>query len=385
MTDHGGELAAEPGAGRGTSQAPPGPLTTPGGPADDRLRQLVVLSNRPGVLADTLAYVRHFMPWLTQAVVLVPDAVAARMRAATPGPPGLELVVLPESELLAAGETLPEDHGARNALLRLRLAQRGPLEDLYLQSDDDYRPLKPVGPELFVQGGRMHSYACYDLALWRQNESSYDRVQHSSYLALSYLGAEHLCYAAHMPQVIDRELFVQAFAAAAQLSGSAAFCEWSLPINYGRFVAVDRYWSPRTFRTLGWPQHPHEWPFWRRPENLTFENFYPELYQPGELYDGISEQLDTDAAQQQAFEKIRRWYGFDLEVAKLRFPGGVNDPWRTGRRRTALFDMLRPVRKLREYLTIEERTQLVELAGAIARLERYERDRLLPGPSRPER
>jgi hypothetical protein len=34
--------------------------------------QAVYLCNRPEVLAETLPYVRHFLPWLTEYVVLGP-------------------------------------------------------------------------------------------------------------------------------------------------------------------------------------------------------------------------------------------------------------------------------------------------------------------------
>ncbi|UQX87559.1 hypothetical protein M6D93_14795 [Jatrophihabitans telluris] len=338
------------------------------------LEQIAFLSNRPDVLAETLDYVRHFMPWLRRAVVLAPAATIEPMRRSLArfAPWPIELVA--EPDVLGAGEQVPVDHGARNALLRLRLAERGPLDELFLASDDDYRPLKDVAVSEFLSDGRMHSYASYDLALWRQNESSYDRVQHASYLALSYLGADHLCYAAHMPQVIDRQIFVAAFAAAGGLSGSTAFCEWSLPLNYGRFIAPDRYSPPRTFRTVGWPQYPHQWPFWRRPEELSFENFYPESYVAGQLFAGIDTALDAQDPQRQAFSKISRWYAFDLAAGRLRFQPGVQDPWRTSAGRKALFGVLRRVRKLYEYVALEERTQLVELAGELNRLQQQRSD-----------
>lgn len=341
-------------------------MVTAGGPD-----QVAYLSNRPAILAETLGYVRHFMPWVRQAVVLCPAASVEPLRRAVGDAPGPELVLVDEGALLTAAEkaALPSTHTARNAFLRKVFVERGPLDDVFLQSDDDYRPLKPVAPSLFVEDGKLVSYAFYDLALWRRNESGYDAGQRASYLVLSYLGAGHLCFASHMPQPVDKALFVEAFAEAAKLTSSLELCEWSLPLNYGRFVAPERFAPARTFRTMCWPQYPHEWPYWRRPEQLTFENFYPELYAPGHLFDGISTALDTTSPERQAFEKLSRWHHFDLEAGRLRFPAGVANPWQTTRGRRAFFGAARRIRKLYEYVALEERTQLAQLAGAVDRLE----------------
>lgn len=313
------------------------------------LRQVAYISNRPAVLAETLSYVRHFMPWITQAVVLTPQPEA--VKRATDGV-DLDVVVVSDSDV---ARDIPTSHSARNAHLRKALYARGPVDDVVLQSDDDYRPLRPVPVTDFVDHGRLVSYCFYDLAKWRRNESTYDGVQHSSYLAMSYLGGPTLAYASHMPQPIDKALFAQAFAAAEKLSPTTPFCEWSLPLNHGRLVAPERFAEPRTFRTMCWPQYPHEWPFWRRPEDIAFENFHPEHYQPGHLFDGISTALDTRSPEQQAFSKLERWYAFDLEAGKLRFPKGVANPWQTSVGRKAFVQLAKGMRKLNEYASFEER------------------------------
>ena len=331
--------------------------------------QIAYLSNRPAVLLETLDYVRHFMPWVRQAVVLCPASAAARLKD---GVDGLEVVVVDEDALFTAAErcAIPSTHTARNALLRKVFVERGPLEARFLQSDDDYRPLKPIAPTDYVEDGKLISYAFFDLALWRRNESTYDAGQLAAYLVLSYLGAEHLSYASHMPQVLDKELFLASFEAAATLTPSLELCEWTLPLNYGRHVAPERFGDVRTFRTMCWPRYPHEWPYWQRPEDLAFENFYPELYEPGRLFDGISTSLNMRSPEQQAFSKILKWHTFDVEAGRLRFPGGVENPWQTSRGRRAFFGVAARTRKLFEYVALEERTQLMELAGAVARLER---------------
>lgn len=339
--------------------------------------QIAYLSNRPAVLAETLGHVRHFMPWVTEAVVLAPDALHGQLRdlAATTG---FELTLVSENDLLTASERsqLGAPHAAHNAVLRRALIDRGPLADRFLQSDDDYRPLKMVDESFFAAGDQMVVYPFYDLSLWRRDETSFDHAQHATYLALQYLGAEHLSFASHMPQILDRELTQQAYAAASRLTDSTEFCEWTLPIGVARMMAPDLFAEPRPFATMCWPRLPHEWPFWVRPEELVFENFYPDLYEAGHLFDGLPTALDAQHAERHAFEKMSRWYRFDLEAGRLNFPEDVANPWlgdagtASGTARRWFFKALRPARKAYEYVALEERTRLAELAGAVDRLER---------------
>jgi len=346
--------------------------------AQATLDQLVYLSNRPGILAETLDYVRHFMPWAREAVVLGPASTIEALRGADPG---IRLTLVDETALLTPAEAreLSTSHSARNATLRRILYDRGPVADVFLQSDDDYRPLRPIAPSFFSDDDRLVSYACHDLALWRRNDTTYDRVQHSTYLALSYLGAGHLNFASHLPQAIDRRLFGAAFDATMELDPTGAFCEWSLPLNHGRLVAPGRFSAPRVYRTMCWPRYPHEWPYWRRPEQIAFENFHPELYASGGLFAGIPTALDTDSPAQQAFSKLSRWYRFDLEAGRLRFPRDVRDPWRYGGSpasrfaRRGFFRMAAGFRRLWEYVALEERTALSELAGRVDQIERRDR------------
>lgn len=328
--------------------------------------QVVYLSNRPGLLAETLGYVRRFMPWLREAVVMMPKAQHEALRRAVGDHDAPALVLVDEAELLPEP---PASHSLRNVALRQVLAERGPVAEVFLQSDDDYRPLKPIGEDVYLEGGRLVSYAFYDAALWRRRESTYDASQHSSYLVLSYLGMPHLAYASHMPQPVVRQLFLDALAAGRRLTDALALDEWTLPLNYSRHVAPERFAPPRVFRTMCWPRYPHEWPYWRRPEDLSFENFHPELYAPGQLFEGIATALDEQQPERQAFEKLWRWHSFDVQAGRLRFPDGVGNPWETSPSRRAFFRGARKARKLFEYAALEERAQLAELAGAVARLE----------------
>jgi hypothetical protein len=256
---------------------------------------------------------------------------------------GLDVTVVSDGDVLA---DKPTDHALRNSRLRRALYASGAVDDVFVQSDDDNRPLRPVPLSDFLDpSGGLISYAFHDLRLWKHDQYPFDRQQHNTRAALDYWGASTYAFASHMPQAMDRHVFEAAFLAAETLSDEAAFCEWGLPLNHGRLVSPERFGEVRTFRTFAWPEYPDQWPMWREADGYAFENFYEALYEPGHLLAGISTALDTAAPEAQAFEKITRWHDFARAAARLEFPDDVANPWVTGPAKKAMFAAARQWRR----------------------------------------
>ncbi|KAA0235414.1 MAG: hypothetical protein JJLCMIEE_01785 [Acidimicrobiales bacterium] len=328
--------------------------------------QIAYISNRPEVLRETLVHVEHFMPWVDDVLVVAPAASIPSFVL------GRSVTFISDDE--AAGDLAPElprlDHSSCNYVLRRGMIKSGAVAEQFVMSDDDYRPIKPVPLDVFVEDGRHHCYYSYDLAAWRRAETDFDNCQRVTYQALRYLGYSHLSFAAHMPQVIDRQVLADAFDAVAAITDSNALCEWSLYFNYGRRHRPDLFHAPRVFRTMCWPEYPNEWPYWVRPEEYTFENFYPSLYEPGQLFQGLTTALDADTVERTNFEKILRWSQLEVRTAKLDFPTDVGTPWlKDSWSRRAFFRLARSLRKVYDYVALEDRVRLNELAGAVDRLE----------------
>lgn len=319
--------------------------------------QILYLSNRPDVLAETIDYVTEHMPWIDDFVVIAPPAMRFD---------GMGVRAIDEMSLLTQAERAalsPLGHGPRNTMLRRAVIERGDLQDTFIMSDDDYRPIRDVAESDMVDAGRLHGYVSHDLAAWRQVDTSYDHTQRYAYTAMLMWGCPHLGYGAHMPQAIHRGVFTEANRAWDHLTEGIdrygadryGIDEWSLANNWGRKHYPELFWSPRRYRTLGWPQFPHQWPRHIRPTQIQFENFYPEMYGPGQLFDGIPTASSPGENESRAFVKIERWLELDHRLDRLSTPADRSSPWTsTALRRTAL-TALRPAAKVAEYLSFGQR------------------------------
>ncbi|MEZ5382059.1 MAG: hypothetical protein R2754_09735 [Microthrixaceae bacterium] len=314
--------------------------------------QVLYLSNRPEVLGPTVEALRASVSAVLDVLVV------------TPGPTGLDGVTdLIEADLLSAAErrsVAEDDHGGRNTKLRDLAVRRGPVAERFLLSDDDYRPLGTVPDDFWQRDGRLRSYVSHDLARWRRLNTSYDGTQLNTWLALAQWGCPHLGYGAHLPQVMVRDHWVEAFDAWATLSAALdaqgtplgwRIDEWSLPLNWGRRHHPQEYLPAETHRTLCWPEFPWEWPRDYRAPGYTFENYYPAHYRPGGLFEGLPRVRPDDpgAAAAAAFEKARRWHDLERRMVDLQPPAGVTTPWTGGPLARARLAALRQAKRARTW------------------------------------
>lgn len=336
--------------------------------------QVVYITNRPEILAETLGHVQLHMPWVDTAVIVAPSRHLQRRPEV-----GLPVTWASDEEVVGTGHPSLSgaDHVTRNVRIRKGILANGLADEVFLLSDDDYRPIKPVPPDFYVDvDGRFRSYYSYDLAAWRLANTPFDRAQNLTYQALAYLGCGHLSFAAHMPQIMDRAILSEAFEAVSRLTDADTICEWSLYFNYGQRFHPDRFLQPEPFCTVGWPDFAGSWPFWVRPGPFAFENFYETLYEPDQLFQGLPTAVDPDSWERIGFEKVRRWYELELAATRLDFRATPMEPWtRRSPARRAVFAVLRRMRWAVAYLTIEERIRLSELAGDVDRLRRDLADR----------
>lgn len=315
--------------------------------------QIVYLSNRPLVMRETWRHVRHFMPWVDRAVIVAPESSHAEFRAWVDAEDGAVVLLGDEAVSgLTKSELTALDHVRRNVTLRRALIATEAVDDVFLLSDDDYRPMRPVAESFFTEGGIDVGYFSYDLAEWPGNDTDFDEAQHVTHDALAFLGLPHLAYGAHMPQVMRRDLWGEAFELFSTVSDGNMVCEWALYFNVAQHRHPERFGPPRPFEVMCWPQYGAEWPWWVRPAGWTFENFYEDLYEPGHLFAGLSTALDPDTVTRANFEKISRWTEFARAARRLEFPAGIYNPWtKDSALRKAYFAALRPARKTFRYLS----------------------------------
>ncbi len=323
--------------------------------------QILYLSNRPEVFAGTWAHVKAFMPWIESAVVVAPPGLHAQFADDD------QVTLVDEQELtgLSGSQLLALDHVPRNVTLRRAAIDASLVGDRFVLSDDDYRPMKPVSESFFAdEEGRDIGYYFYDLSRWPGDDTSFDEAQHVTSEVLGYLGAPRKAYGAHQPQLMRRSWWDEAFEAFDALRSDAMVDEWSLYFNIARWRHPEATGEPRPYRTMCWPPRLHEFPLWVRPAEYAFENFYPEFYQPGNLFDGLSPDLDVDTVGPTSVEKLIRWSDLGRRAERLDFDADLYDPWTKQQvTRTVLFRALRRARQGYGYLTMGSRQDLGELAS----------------------
>ena len=168
------------------------------------------------------------------------------------------------------------------------------VRDEFIMSDDDYRPLRPIPSTFFKRGGRTQAYFFHDLGSWPGRATSYDqglRNARSLLEACGYLGAK--AFSSHCPQLIDKRLYTEMLERFGEEARRLAVDEWSIYFNHALRHHPDRF-EAQPYRTLCWPARPSDWEGPYQPSELYFENFYPELYRPGQIFSGLPQEYSDD-------------------------------------------------------------------------------------------
>lgn len=324
--------------------------------------QIFYLSNRPQVFAQTWAYVSWFMPWVSEAVVVAPAATHASF------PEDERITLIDEAELMGRSSTAIGEinHTERNTLLRRAAVDAHVVAETFLLSDDDYRPIKPIEESFFQGSDGDIAYYFHDLPSWPGVSTPFDQGQHVASEVLGYLGAPRRAYASHMPQLMRRDIWKEAYEHYDTLRDDSWVCEWSLYFNIGMWLHPERFAEPKPYETMCWPPRLHEFAMWVRPPAYSFENFYPELYEEGNLFSGIDPDLDTENVARRSVEKLLRWSDLGRRAERLDFDPAVFDPWtKQHPGRTLLFKALRQVRWAQGHLSIGDRQRLAQLAARL--------------------
>ena len=311
--------------------------------------QIVYLSNRPDVLSGTLAAVARNMDWIDDVLICAPGDEHSAFRAAINSEPNVAINLVADTDVAGIpGSSLTGmDHVTRNVTLRRGLIEGGLTNETFILSDDDYRPLTKIPVTDFIAtDGRHCGYFFYDLAEWPGDTTPFDLAQIRTLAILRLLDRPTLAFGSHMPQVMTVDKWVAAFAESDRVGGGTLVDEWSLYFNLSMASDPDWFCEPQPFRTLAWPEWPHQWRHWVRPHPIRFENFYPQHEQPGGLFAGMTSP-STDA---DAIERIARWREAEVAIGELRFEKDWVDPWTHGKPyRRGAAAALRAAGKVRRY------------------------------------
>ena len=279
-------------------------------PADTKVKQLVCLTARNDDMLATLPFIEEFMPFITEMVLCTPDGNVEEIKSRYKG--RLELKFLTDSQILN-GKELPEDHATRNYFLRC-LALRNPIiDDVFIMTDDDYRPLRTLSQEDFISDGTYKAYYCYDLYKWRGTygrPTSFDVSMRRTRAFLKECGYPTMMYSSHQMQIIDKRIFNEMTTKYPGLITSGC-CEWSTYFNYGVGTYPDMF-TVTPYVTMGWPGVRSDWDVYVQPKEFLFENHYDFLYRPNQVFAGLREDFHENVLEENQ-QKIMR---FTAELQK---------------------------------------------------------------------
>ncbi|MGN0630235.1 MAG: hypothetical protein ACI4JN_02800 [Ruminococcus sp.] len=296
-----------------------------------KLVQLVVLTARNDDIMKSLPYIEAYMPFIEELVVCCPPQNVQPFREKYKG--RLRLSFITDDELLG-GEALPADHQARNFFLRCRLMRQEKLRDVFIMTDDDYRPMKPLTQEVFLKDGRYRGYYFYDLRDWQGTYNNYTSFDKGAFATRDFLlekGYKTLQYSSHQPQVIDRRIFLEMLDVHKDIE-KMPLDEWSTYFNFGFCRHPDKF-LPCESVSMCWPGDLASWDIHHVPGEYLFENYYEELYGEGGMFEGFSrtfcenteseniekagiyrEKSLLQTAQRSVFEKYRREYAESMGI-----------------------------------------------------------------------
>lgn len=264
--------------------------------------QIVYLSVRPEVLAGTIASVRAHMPFVDEVLVVAPAKMREQLAAG-------DVQVITDEELL--GGVAPTDHKRRNFALRTGLAVHPAVDDVFMMSDDDSRPLRALDETTFLLDGRYRRYMFGWLDEWTHNSTSFDLGEQATRQILGLFDFPRRAYASHMPQVFEKAFLAEVAELMSVPSSLHPMDEWSTYFNIAPRLHPDSFHEPEHYLTLGWPENPAVWQSTVEPGAFLFENYFPEHYGPEAVFDNIDPEDHTLKA---AIEKVVRWRDYELRL-----------------------------------------------------------------------
>lgn len=275
-------------------------------PLGENLKQMVMLTARTEQFLNTIQYVEHLMPFIEEVVLLCPDKTKEEVNKRYQG--RLKLKYATDNEILA-GDSLPKDHAVRNFLLRCKAMRLPCIDEEFIMSDDDYRPLVPIPKEFFVQDHQFKVYYCHDLGLWTKelklkNYTSFDWSMERSNAFLTEHGYSNLLYDSHMPQVIRKEWFLDMINEYPEIQNQG-LSDWSMYMNYSIAHHPESFFVT-PYVTLAWPGRASSWYPVVKPKVYYFENHYSELYEKGWCFEGFSTTFNENSLYENV-EKVHRY------------------------------------------------------------------------------
>lgn len=250
-----------------------------------RVKQMVMLTARTEDFLNTIPFIEAYMPFIKEMVVCCPDKAVGGMREKYHGK--IRLIFMPDSKVLE-GQELPKDHQFRNFFLRCLLIQKDVIDEVFIMSDDDYRPLCPITQDAFFDGDKYRGFYFYEMHAWRGCQgalTSFDKGVRRTVKFCDENKYPAMQFNAHIPQIIEKRVFMEMIMRHKGIE-RWGFDEWSSYFNYLMAHYPNKV-SFCEYKTMNWPGSVTDWTMYCQPKEFLFENYYDYEYLPMGIFSGI--------------------------------------------------------------------------------------------------
>lgn len=309
------------------------------------IKQIVYISNRPQELAETLKHVRKYMTFLKKYTIFCPGNQIYEFAALCP-----DCEIIDEESLLGEHNqyfselksNFTLNHDRINYLLRSCLAYSEFVDDLFIMSDDDYRPLSIVDESYYYNRASdvYNAYFMTSLEFYigfieqrrdpNIRNSAFHNVQYDMLKTFRRLGIPTLMYASHMPQLINKTIFRESVEYFKQNADGYSLDEWSSYFNFATHYYPNKF-NQKLYETMCWPHLNFGLAI---PNDFKFELIYQSdviasPYLTSKIFAGIPEQFTPyqDKVNEEKIIRYRRalnryysgvkiYLGKDLDLGK---------------------------------------------------------------------
>lgn len=232
------------------------------------------------MLNETIKSVIQFCPFITKFLIVCPEKDKALLNL-NYNDKSFDFIFDDEIEVKNT------NHAYYNYHLRTKAALSDKLDCEFIMSDDDYRPLRPINLDYYKKDEKYNSYYFYDLEYWPNVKSSYDQCLNWTYKVLLSANYPTLAFSSHMPQIVNKEIYLEAARSFKSVSYGSSLCDWSTYFNYAIYHYPELFNEPLPYASLNWPDYHGIWPRYVINTDYYFENYYPFLYDKNDLYEAL--------------------------------------------------------------------------------------------------
>ena len=260
------------------------------------LKQIVIRSERIEILIETISFIEHFLPFISEIVIYSSKENGKKIMQQYLGK--LKIILLTGEENIFS-KNISGDYYENFSFL-----SDDRIDNEFILSEEVYRPLIPLVEEYYIQNGKYRAYYCGDFFAGEllSNNSFLNDRQTKTTLFLKKNNYPSLNYDSHMPQVINKSWFLDMIRENQEIMEDG-LCEWSTYFNYSVHNHPNAF-SVLTYQTLNWEFGPNDIESFVRPQKYYFENFCEELYVRDQEFCNFSQNW-YEGSITENFEKIQ--------------------------------------------------------------------------------